>query len=98
MKVPAVREGLDISLQKCKVDYTEDECLETGLTLPRQACPRKVGRSHVETCSLHNIALDDEYQERVRVCGRNWIRGFGIRLYDNGDTTMGITLFIIYNI
>ena len=84
MKVPVVREGLDIRLQKCKVDYTEDECLETVLTLPRQACPRKVGRSHVETCSLHNIILDDEYQERVRVCGRNRIWGFWIRFCDNG--------------
>ena len=46
MKVPVVREGLDITLSKCNVEYNDNECLETVLTLPRQACPSKVSLKH----------------------------------------------------
>ena len=46
MKVPVVREGLDITLSKCNVEYNDNECLEIVLTLPRQACPSKVSLKH----------------------------------------------------
>ena len=43
MAVPVVREGLTISVTKCGVTYEDEECLESVLSLPRQACPTKVG-------------------------------------------------------
>ena len=43
MAIPVVREGLDISITKCGVTYEDEERLESALSLPRQACPTKVG-------------------------------------------------------
>lgn len=42
MKVPVVKEGLQIPITKCSVTYDDNECLERVLDLPRQACPSKV--------------------------------------------------------
>ena len=44
MAVPVVREGLTISITKCGVTYEDEECLESTLSLPRQACPTKVSQ------------------------------------------------------
>ena len=42
MKVPVVKEGLKISINKCVVTYQDDECQDRVIALPRQACPKKV--------------------------------------------------------
>ena len=42
MKVPVVKEGLKISINKCGVTYQDDECQDRVIALPRQACPKKV--------------------------------------------------------
>ena len=42
MKVPVVKEGLKISINKCGVTYQDDECQDRVIALPRRACPKKV--------------------------------------------------------
>ena len=69
MAVPVVREGLTISVTKCGVTYEDEECLESTLSLPRQACPTKVGLDSARGNGLLYLSLlDDEHQERLRVC------------------------------
>ena len=45
MAAPVVEEGLQITVTKCAVTYEDEECLETALALPRQACPTKVSNA-----------------------------------------------------
>ena len=46
MAAAVVKEGLQITVTKCAVTYEDEECLETALALPRQACPTKVSNAY----------------------------------------------------
>ena len=55
MAAPVVREGLTISVTKCGVTYEDEECLESTLSLPRQACPTKVSQDSAIWCVISLI-------------------------------------------
>ena len=58
MKVPVVKEGLKISINKCGVTYQDDECQDRVIALPRQACPKKVDiDSHATIIILSSFCL-----------------------------------------